>query len=114
MIADSCRDYNGRIVPNREMYQPGSDPCESCECLNGQKGMCAQVACDEPPCRNYRLIPGTCCGFECLGEEIDTVEIDLHGIFHNLDACIFLVKRFERGEPKCISHCLKSFVQITK
>ncbi|XP_045160054.2 uncharacterized protein LOC123525241 [Mercenaria mercenaria] len=78
-IEVSCKDHLGRAVSDGDMYQPEADPCVTCECVKGLQGICTTVVCDEPACKNYRLIPGTCCGFECLDEETESVEIDLDG-----------------------------------
>lgn len=85
-IEGTCRDHMGVMISDGEMYHPDStDPCKTCECVNGRAGFCTQVVCDEPTCRNYKLIPGTCCGFECPDEEIESVELDLDGGCRNYD-----------------------------
>ncbi|WAR23289.1 KCP-like protein [Mya arenaria] len=80
-----CRDMNGSFtVPNGDVYTPNrTDPCRTCLCEAGSPVLCADSMCDEPPCPNYNLIPGTCCGFVCLdeeSEEVGEVEIDLENM----------------------------------
>ena len=69
-----CRDYKGVAVQNGQVYRRGANPCEECVCNGGFADNCVEMVCDEPPCRNHRLIPNTCCGFVCLPELPDTIE----------------------------------------
>ncbi|XP_061179924.1 alpha-2-macroglobulin-like [Saccostrea echinata] len=62
----SCKDNSGKVFDNGSNFAPNiSNPCWMCDCVNGAAKYCAMAMCDEPPCRNYKLIEGTCCGFTC-------------------------------------------------
>ena len=68
MAKENCTDRNGLMVPDLAIYHPSLDPCIECQCVNGEPDFCTEIACDAPPCRDYELIEGTCCGFICPGD----------------------------------------------
>ncbi|XP_061179522.1 uncharacterized protein LOC133188156 [Saccostrea echinata] len=64
---ETCEDSDGKVFPEGETYAPDlTKPCEVCTCSRGNPVNCNQMMCDAPPCPNYELIEGTCCGFRCL------------------------------------------------
>ena len=77
----TCFDSTGQSFTNGSIYTPDTaEPCRQCVCVNGRVDDCVEVVCDEPPCFNYELIPGTCCGFRCESDIIEDVSIDIDGM----------------------------------
>lgn len=66
----SCIDNDGNMFEDGSNFAPNvSEPCWTCNCVEGSVKYCAMQMCDEPQCSNYRLIEGTCCGFVCLEDD---------------------------------------------
>ncbi|KAL4235947.1 hypothetical protein ACF0H5_004335 [Mactra antiquata] len=79
-LEGGCVDFHKKRVAHGDIYQPGHDPCEMCQCTKNGPELCNKLICDEPTCRNYILIPGTCCGFRCPDdEEPETITVNIDG-----------------------------------
>ena len=72
-LLEPCIDYNGTRIENGE-YQPGSDPCTTCQCVRGRKEVCMSVGCIPPDCPRPEPVPGVCCKYVCREPEMIHVE----------------------------------------
>ena len=69
--ADSlCWSSLKRPVSDGQYFSPfGKDTCEKCKCLAGKAVGCFFEKCPQlPNCGQYKQVEGTCCDFECLGD----------------------------------------------
>ena len=73
LISDPlCVDENGNVI-NGPI--PSSDPCESCQCIDGQPE-CFIIDCARPPCDNPITLPDECCP-TCPGRYLDILKTNL-------------------------------------
>ena len=51
--------------------------------MKGEPGPCRYKFCSPPTCKRYEMIPGTCCGFNCLEDEEENLGICTNNLRRN-------------------------------